>query len=112
MVRRLAALHRRWHDADRVLGLAAAVTVARCGRADAGHEPVSVEAHGAEAPADWASLRSPENHTGYERTIAGAPPRIVERESGNDLLSQPGTTAPLLERKPDGGSGLHGGMSS
>ena len=28
--------------------------------------------------------------------------RIFERESGNDLLAQPGTTAPDFERKPDG----------
>jgi thioredoxin family protein len=36
--------------------------------ADAGHELVSVDARGAEAPADWDSLRSPENYTGYART--------------------------------------------
>jgi thiol-disulfide isomerase/thioredoxin len=29
---------------------------------------VSVDARGLEAPADWATLRSPENYTGYERT--------------------------------------------
>jgi thiol-disulfide isomerase/thioredoxin len=33
-----------------------------------GHEPVSVDARGIEAAADWASLRSPENYVGYERT--------------------------------------------
>jgi thiol-disulfide isomerase/thioredoxin len=32
------------------------------------HGLVSVDAQGTEAPADWASLRSPENYTGYERT--------------------------------------------
>jgi thiol-disulfide isomerase/thioredoxin len=37
------------------------------GSAGAGHEVVSVEARGAEAPADWATLRSPETYTGYER---------------------------------------------
>ncbi|MEA2136823.1 MAG: hypothetical protein QOC68_4733 [Solirubrobacteraceae bacterium] len=42
--------------------------LAEAGSADVGHEPVSVDAHGAEAPADWANLRSPENYTGYERT--------------------------------------------
>ena len=36
--------------------------------ADAGHELVSIDARGVEAPADWATLRSPENYTGYERT--------------------------------------------
>jgi hypothetical protein len=34
----------------------------------AGHDLVSADASGAEAPADWATLRSPENYTGYERT--------------------------------------------
>jgi thiol-disulfide isomerase/thioredoxin len=38
------------------------------GSTDAGHELVSVDAHGAEVAADWADLRSPENYTGYERT--------------------------------------------
>jgi thiol-disulfide isomerase/thioredoxin len=35
---------------------------------DAGHELVSVDGQGAEAAADWAALRSPENYTGYGRT--------------------------------------------
>jgi thiol-disulfide isomerase/thioredoxin len=30
-------------------------------------ELVSVDAHGVEAPADWSSLKSPENYTGYAR---------------------------------------------
>jgi thiol-disulfide isomerase/thioredoxin len=46
--------------------------------ADAGHgggtETVSVEASGLEAPADWASLRSAENYTGFERTQNFASP--------------------------------------
>ena len=42
--------------------------LAEAGFAGAGHELVSVDAHGAEAAADWATLRSPENYTGYERT--------------------------------------------
>jgi len=37
-------------------------------------EMVSVDARGAEAPADWANLRSPENYTGYERTENFASP--------------------------------------
>jgi thiol-disulfide isomerase/thioredoxin len=49
--------------------------------AEAGHgggtDLVSVEARGLEAAADWTSLRSPENYTGYERTenfaLAGGP---------------------------------------
>jgi hypothetical protein len=32
------------------------------------HDLVAVEAGGVEAPADWATLRSPENYTGYQRT--------------------------------------------
>jgi hypothetical protein len=31
-------------------------------------EPVSVDARGIEAPADWGSLKSAENYVGYERT--------------------------------------------
>ncbi len=42
--------------------------------ADAGSDLVSVNARGAEAPADWASLRSPENYSGYERTENFASP--------------------------------------
>ena len=42
--------------------------LAASGSAGAGMELVSVDARGLEAPADWASLRSPENYTGYGRT--------------------------------------------
>ena len=35
---------------------------------------VSVDPSGLEVPADWASLRSPENYTGYERTEGFASP--------------------------------------
>jgi len=38
------------------------------GTTDHGHEPVSVDARGLEAAADWASLRSAETYTGYART--------------------------------------------
>lgn len=48
--------------------------LATSGSADADQEPVSVDAHGAEAAADWANLRSPENYTGYERTQNFASP--------------------------------------
>ena len=44
------------------------------GTTDHDHEPVSVDARGLEAPADWASLRSPENYAGYERTVNFASP--------------------------------------
>ncbi len=48
--------------------------LAAAGSADAGHELVSVDARGVQAPADWDSLRSPENYTGYERTENFASP--------------------------------------
>jgi thiol-disulfide isomerase/thioredoxin len=38
------------------------------------HELVSVDAQGAEAAADWGSLRSPETYVGYERTEHFASP--------------------------------------
>src|SRR2546429_2117882 len=41
---------------------------------DVGHEVVSVDACGVEAPADWGSLKSPENYVGYERTENFASP--------------------------------------
>jgi thiol-disulfide isomerase/thioredoxin len=41
---------------------------------DAGHGRVTVEARGLEAPADWDSLQSPENYTGYGRTENFASP--------------------------------------
>ena len=44
------------------------------GTTDHDHELVSVEARGAEAAADWATLRSSENYTGYERTENFASP--------------------------------------
>ena len=44
------------------------------GTTDHDHEPTPVDASGVEAPADWASLRSPENYTGYERTENFASP--------------------------------------
>ncbi len=37
-------------------------------------EPVSVDGRGVEAPADWASLKSPENYLGYERSENFASP--------------------------------------
>ena len=42
--------------------------LAEAGTTGHGHAMVTVDARGAEAPADWASLRSPENYTGYART--------------------------------------------
>ncbi len=48
--------------------------LAENGSADLSHELVSVDARGAEAPADWAALRSAETYTGYERTENFASP--------------------------------------
>ena len=48
--------------------------LAEAGSGGAGHDLVSPEASGVEAPADWANLRSPENYTGYERTENFASP--------------------------------------
>src|SRR5262249_1548375 len=48
--------------------------LAEAGHGRAAMELVSVDAHGPEAPADWASLRSPENYTGYVRTENFASP--------------------------------------
>ena len=48
--------------------------LAEAGSAGAGYELVSVEARGAEAPADWTTLRSAENYTGYGRTENFASP--------------------------------------
>ncbi len=48
--------------------------LAEAGHGGIGHEQVSVDAHGIEAPADWDSLQSPENYVGYERTENFASP--------------------------------------
>ena len=48
--------------------------LAEAGAGSVGRELVSADARGVEAPADWASLRSPENYTGYERTENFASP--------------------------------------
>jgi thiol-disulfide isomerase/thioredoxin len=42
--------------------------LAEAGRSGIGHDLVAVDARGAEAPADWGSLKSPENYVGYDRT--------------------------------------------
>ena len=48
--------------------------LAEAGLGGTGRELAQVDAHGVEAPADWASLRSPENYTGYARTENFASP--------------------------------------
>jgi len=44
------------------------------GATDVSREPVSVDARGFDAAADWANLRSPENYVGFERTENFASP--------------------------------------
>lgn len=54
--------------------------------------PISVEARGIEAAADWGSLQSGENYTGYERTQNFASP-------GGLIINQPRTySAPVRLR--------------
>jgi thiol-disulfide isomerase/thioredoxin len=48
--------------------------LAEAGFSGIGQELVSVDARGIEAAADWATLKSPENYTGYERTENFASP--------------------------------------
>jgi thiol-disulfide isomerase/thioredoxin len=48
--------------------------LAEAGSTGAGTDMVSVDASGLEVPADWTSLRSPENYTGYQRTDGFASP--------------------------------------
>jgi len=48
--------------------------LAEAGSAGAATDMVSVDPSGLEVPADWASLRSPENYTGHERTEGFASP--------------------------------------
>jgi thiol-disulfide isomerase/thioredoxin len=48
--------------------------LAEAGSGGTGHELVSVDARGVEAAADWATLKSPENYVGHERTENFASP--------------------------------------
>jgi thiol-disulfide isomerase/thioredoxin len=48
--------------------------LAEAGNRDVARELVSADARGVEAAADWATLKSPENYVGYERTQSFASP--------------------------------------
>ena len=48
--------------------------LAEAGAGGFDREPVSVDARGIEAAADWDNLKSPENYVGYERTENFASP--------------------------------------
>jgi thiol-disulfide isomerase/thioredoxin len=54
--------------------------LAEAGVGGIGHELVSVDARGIEAPADWDDLRSPEKYVGYARTENFASPGGVVRD--------------------------------
>ncbi|NIX77332.1 thioredoxin family protein [Microvirga sp. c23x22] len=56
--------------------------LAEAGMRGINREPVSVEAQGIEAAADWSNLKSPENYVGYDRTESFASP-------GGALLDKP-----------------------
>ena len=51
-----------------------------------GHELVSVDAHGAEAAADWGSMKSPETYVGYERAENFASPAAQYWTSVTSML--------------------------
>ena len=50
------------------------------GHGGIGDDLVSVDSRGFEVPADWASLKSPENYVGYERTEGFASPGGATRD--------------------------------
>ncbi len=50
------------------------------GASGIGDDLASIDAHGFEAAADWASLKSPENYVGYERTEGFASPGGAARD--------------------------------
>jgi hypothetical protein len=62
--------------------------LAEAGSGDFGPELVSVDAQGIEAPADWATLRSPENYTGYERT-ENLPPPAASYQASSTAIPPP-----------------------
>jgi thiol-disulfide isomerase/thioredoxin len=57
------------------------LTDAGAGSGGIGHDLVSVDATGVEAAADWASLRSPENYLGYQRSENFASPNFALLET-------------------------------
>ncbi|MGA6945722.1 MAG: hypothetical protein WBZ27_27590 [Pseudolabrys sp.] len=54
--------------------------LAEAGASGIGDDLVSVDARGFELGADWASLKSPENYVGYERTEGFASPHGAVRD--------------------------------
>ena len=56
--------------------------LAEAGNSGIGHDLVSVDPRGAEAPADWGNLKSPENYVGYGRTENFASPGGAALDKG------------------------------
>ncbi len=95
--------------------------LAEVGIGGIGHQPVSIDARGVEAAADWGSLRSPENYAGYKRTenfrkllasyVIGSLKSIVvcERE-----CVVPGPVVPVgrCRHHPDSPQGIPCGVAS
>jgi thiol-disulfide isomerase/thioredoxin len=69
--------------------------LAEAGNSGIGHDLVSVDARGAEAPADWGNLKSPENYVGYGRTENFASP-------GGAVLDKPRVYAAPARLKLNG----------
>ena len=66
-----SSLRRGWYEqSERIIQQ----LLPEAGSSGIGHELVSVDAHGAEAAADWDNLKSPENYVGYARTENFASP--------------------------------------
>jgi hypothetical protein len=61
--------------------------LADAGQDGASLEPVSPGAHGLEAPADWSSLRTPENYTGYDRTENFASPGGLDPDRAHEYTA-------------------------
>jgi Thioredoxin like C-terminal domain len=66
--------------------------LSEAGASGVSHELVSVNARGAEAPADWNSLKSQENYVGFERTENFSSP-------GRTVLGKPHIYATLARLK-------------
>jgi len=63
--------------------------LAEAGISGIGQQLVSVDARGAEAAADWSSLKSPENYVGYERTENFASPGGARPDKRHDYAAPP-----------------------
>src|SRR6202790_3130542 len=69
--------------------------LAEAGNSGIGHDLVSVDPRGAEAPADWHNLKSPENYVAYDRTENFASP-------GGAVLDKPRVYAAPARLKLNG----------